>query len=74
MRKFINSTYVSLDGVIENPHLWPSLKAPSDPLADEIQTELLLACDAVVMAIVDQWDLNGETRFRKTAADGEWAS
>ena len=31
-------------------------------------------CDAVVMAIVDQWDLNGETRFRKTAADGEWAS
>jgi microcompartment protein CcmK/EutM len=31
-------------------------------------------CDAVVMAIVDQWDLNGETRFRKTPADGDWAS
>ena len=31
-------------------------------------------CDAVIMAIVDQWDLNGETRFRKTSADGEWAS
>ncbi len=31
-------------------------------------------CDAVVMAIVDEWDVNGDTKFRKTAADGEWAS
>jgi len=25
MRKIINSTYITLDGVIEGPHLWPSL-------------------------------------------------
>ena len=31
-------------------------------------------CDAVVMAIVDQWDLDGQVRFRKTDAAGEWAS
>src|SRR5229473_3079356 len=31
-------------------------------------------CDAVIMAIVDQWDIDGQTRFRKTAADGQWAS
>lgn len=47
MRKIINSTYVSLDGVIENPQDWPSLDA--DPDAGDIQTELLLSCDAVLM-------------------------
>ena len=31
-------------------------------------------CDAVIMAIVDEWDVNGQTRFRKTPGDGEWAS
>ena len=31
-------------------------------------------CDAVVMAIVDSWEVGGEVRFRKTAADGQWAS
>ena len=31
-------------------------------------------CDAVVMAIVDSWEIDGETRYRKTPADGEWAS
>ena len=25
MRKIINSTYISLDGVIERPHEWPSI-------------------------------------------------
>jgi dihydrofolate reductase len=48
MRKIINSTYISLDGVIEQPHTWPST-GPSDERADAIQTELLLACDAVLM-------------------------
>ncbi|MEM7355392.1 MAG: EutN/CcmL family microcompartment protein [Acidobacteriota bacterium] len=31
-------------------------------------------CDAVIMAIVDAWDVGGETVYRKTSADGEWAS
>lgn len=50
MRKIINSTYISLDGVVENPHLWPRIERPTDEgRADQIQTDLLLACDAVLM-------------------------
>jgi dihydrofolate reductase len=50
MRRIINSTYISLDGVVEQPHTWPSLEGrPSDERADQIQADLLLACDAVLM-------------------------
>jgi dihydrofolate reductase len=49
MRKIINSTYLSLDGVVEGPHLWQRLKAPSDARAETIQTDLLMSCDAVLM-------------------------
>ena len=49
MRKIINSTYITLDGVVEAPHLWPSLGGPSDERADQIQADLLLSCDAVLM-------------------------
>lgn len=49
MRDIINSTYITLDGAVEDPHLWPSLGRPGDERADAIQTELLLACDAVLM-------------------------
>ena len=31
-------------------------------------------CDAVIMAIVDSWEIGGETLYRKTKAGGEWAS
>jgi dihydrofolate reductase len=48
MRKIINSTYISLDGVIERPHEWPSV-GDRDSKWDEIQTELLLGCDALIM-------------------------
>jgi dihydrofolate reductase len=49
MRRIINSTYITLDGVVEGPHLWPSLGRESDERADAIQTELLLSCDALLM-------------------------
>ena len=48
MRKIINSTYITLDGVIEGPHLWPSL-GPRDERWEQIQTDLLLSCDALLM-------------------------
>jgi dihydrofolate reductase len=48
MRKIINSTYVSLDGVIENPQDWPPATT-TDELGGRIQTDLLFACDAVLM-------------------------
>jgi dihydrofolate reductase len=50
MRKIINSTYISLDGAVEQPHRWPTLDGrPSDDRAYRIQTDLLLACDTVLM-------------------------
>jgi ethanolamine utilization protein EutN len=40
------------------------------------QTELTRdrPCDAVVMAIVDSWEVAGTEVYRKTPADAEWAS
>jgi dihydrofolate reductase len=49
MRQLINSTYVTLDGAVENPHLWPPLKSGISDEGDTIQTELLQRCDIVLM-------------------------
>lgn len=49
MRQLINSTYLTLDGVVEGPHLWPSLNRGTSDEGDTIQTELLHACDIVLM-------------------------
>ena len=49
MRKIINSTYISLDGVVEGPHLWPSLGRPSDERFGQIQAKLAESCDAFLM-------------------------
>ena len=48
MRTIVNSTYVTLDGVIEDPQDWPSLGSFSDA-GNRIQAELLERCDAVLM-------------------------
>ncbi len=49
MRQLINSMYITLDGVVENPHLWPALKGGTSDEGDTIQTDLLRACDIVLM-------------------------
>jgi dihydrofolate reductase len=49
MRKIINSTYITLDGVVEGPHLWPSLGRPGDERFGQIQADLALSCDAMLM-------------------------
>jgi len=49
MRRIINSTYISLDGVIQDPQDWPRTNVPSDGVFGTVQTELLFACDAVLM-------------------------
>ncbi|HZS57882.1 MAG TPA: dihydrofolate reductase family protein [Gemmatimonadaceae bacterium] len=49
MRRLINSTYITLDGVIEGPHLWPRLDATADDRAAAMQIDLIMACDAVLM-------------------------
>src|SRR5215216_7940523 len=49
MRRIINSTYITLDGVIDRPHEWPSIGSDRGTKGDELQTELLLSCDALIM-------------------------
>jgi dihydrofolate reductase len=49
MRRIINSTYVTLDGVIEDPQDWPSGRHADDGRGGEIQTALLLRCDALLL-------------------------
>ena len=48
MRRLINSTYITLDGVIEGPHLWPSV-GPRDERWEQLQADLVLSCDALLM-------------------------
>lgn len=48
MRRIINSTYISLDGMIERPHEWPTT-GDRGSAGDKVQTELALSCDALIM-------------------------
>jgi dihydrofolate reductase len=49
MRNLINSTYITLDGVIEGPHLWPSIGDAGSQVSFGIQNDLLQSCDGVLM-------------------------
>jgi len=49
MREIINSTYITLDGAVEDPHLWPTLGEAAAEVSFEIQNDLLQACDALLM-------------------------
>lgn len=48
MRRIINSTYISVDGVIDVQRLWPSGGADGGA-GEAIQVELLQSCDALLM-------------------------
>jgi len=48
MRSVINSTYITLDGVVQDPQDWPSLGGFSDD-GGQVQGALLDQCDAVLM-------------------------
>ena len=49
MRRIINSTYISLDGVIQDPPDWPDNGIESDGTGMKVQTDLLFGCDALLM-------------------------
>ena len=49
MRRIINSTYISLDGVIQDPQDWPENGIESDGTGLKVQTDLLFGCDALLM-------------------------
>jgi len=49
MSRLTNSTYITLDGAVENPQNWPSGRHEDDGRAQQIQTDLLLSCDTVLM-------------------------
>ncbi|MDQ0093571.1 dihydrofolate reductase family protein [Paeniglutamicibacter psychrophenolicus] len=48
MRRIINSTYVTLDGIISNPQDWPALDDP-DGEGTGVQQELIDQCDAILL-------------------------
>jgi len=48
MRRIINSTYITVDGVIQNPQDWPS-SGDDGGEGQKIQNDLLFSCDAVLM-------------------------
>ena len=49
MRRIVNSTYISLDGVIQDPQDWPGNGIEPDDTGLKVQTDLLFGCDAVLM-------------------------
>lgn len=49
MRRIVNSTYISLDGVIQDPQDWPGNGIEPDGTGTKVQTDLLFACDAMLM-------------------------
>jgi len=49
LRRIVNSTYISLNGVIQDPQDWPDNGIEPDGAGLKAQTELLFACDAVLM-------------------------
>ena len=48
MRELVNSTYVSLDGVVDSPQTWPDTGGFGEE-GNKIQTDLVLSCSAVIM-------------------------
>ena len=49
MRRIINSTYISLDGVIADPQDWMDNGIEPDGTGLKVQTDLLFGCDALLM-------------------------
>jgi dihydrofolate reductase len=49
MRKIINSTYITLDGVIGDPQDWPDNGIEPDGTGAKVQADLLFSCDALLM-------------------------
>jgi dihydrofolate reductase len=49
MRKIINSTYITLDGVIADPQDWPGNGIEPDGTGTKVQMDLLFGCDGLLM-------------------------
>ena len=49
MRRIINSTYIALDGVIQNPQDWPGNGIEDDGTGGKVQMDLLSGCVALLM-------------------------
>jgi dihydrofolate reductase len=64
MRRIINSTYMSMDGVVRDPQNWTF--DYRDDAAQEFAREQLFACDALVMGRVTY---EGFTAYWPTATD-----
>jgi dihydrofolate reductase len=49
MRKIVNSTYISLDGVVDHVEGWPPVHNEDGERRDAIQQELLESCEILIM-------------------------
>jgi dihydrofolate reductase len=49
MRKIVNSSYISLDGVVDDVGDWPSLHGEDEERRYGIQLDLLQSCDVMIM-------------------------
>jgi dihydrofolate reductase len=49
VRKIINCTFISLDGVVERPNEWPTVERPANGQSGQMHVDLIEACDAVLM-------------------------
>jgi dihydrofolate reductase len=49
MRKLVNSTYISLDGVVDNIGGWPPVHGEDEERRNAIQLELLQSCEILIM-------------------------
>jgi len=49
MRRIVNSTYISLDGVIETPQNWPSGRHEDDGQGLQLQSQLLQSSEVLLM-------------------------
>lgn len=78
MPRIINSTYITLDGAVENPHLWPSPQTGGSEIPYEIQSELLNGCDAVLMgrrtyeSFAAVWPTRSGDNYSDRLASGWW--
>lgn len=48
MREIVNSTYITLDGIVEHPETWPGLGGFSDE-GNKVHSELIQSCSTVLM-------------------------
>jgi hypothetical protein len=70
MCRIINSTYITLDGVIADPQDWPGNVIEPDGTGQKVQTDLLFGRDALPMGARTYPGMAAAWMARRAAAVG----